>query len=123
MGVRFTPVGSGAKLEEVIATINRNLGRRDRQSVTQTINGPNNSTAVLFGLRQDGTFGLDFNDRDGSKLVSIGQFDFGYGIVLYEKGIPHILIGTAPDDKRMGIWAADTGENVLELLGYNPEEE
>lgn len=117
MGVRFTPIGAGARLEEVIATLNRNLGKFDRESITKTINGPDNTTAVLLGLRTDGTFGLDFNDRNGNKLVSIGQFGFGYGILLYENGIPCILLGSAPDDGRMGFWSASKGKNVLELLG------
>lgn len=92
---RFQPLNPNTSQDDLVAQINRNFNALDAETYTKQIkNGTKD--ALLFGQLPGGIYGLLLYDADG---------------------VPSILIGQAPDDKRMGIWAATAGENVLTLLG------
>ena len=96
MPYRFMTLSAQGVPPNFVAQLNKNLAALDNEAVTKTFNGASGGNSLVLGKLP--------NDR--------------YGLLLYdENGIPNILIGQAPDDGRMGIWVADTGENVLELLG------
>lgn len=92
---RFQPLNPGVSTDDLVAQINRNFMALDAETYTKRIkNG--DKDALLFGQLPGGI----------------------YGLLLYDaNGIPSILIGQAPDDKRMGMWAAAPGQNVITLLG------
>lgn len=95
MPQRFQPLSHEMDMADLVAQINRNFTALDAETYTKQIkNG--SKDAILFGQLPGGI----------------------YGLLLYDtNGIPSVLIGQAPDDKRMGIWAATAGENILTLLG------
>lgn len=116
MANRFPRIGANASLSETIASVNRSLEKLDKETFTKIINGAMGKPAVLDGMRQGGTFGTDYFDL-GDLRISIGQFEWGFGILLCSKtGVPEIFIGMHPVDGHMAIWQAAEGEDVLELL-------
>lgn len=77
-------------------TVNNALRRLEYEQVTKAFKQPGGNSVITGKLPYDG----------------------GYGILIYDSNnVPNILIGSAPDDGRMGIWKAEDGENVLDLLG------
>lgn len=117
MSYRFTPIQQGAGLAQVVAMMNSNFQKLDREAVTKIVKGPNNTTAALFGMRDDGTFGIDFSDKTGVRRASFGQTENGFALVLYDpSGTARILLGNAPDDGRVGEWISKAGIDVIEAL-------
>lgn len=58
--------------------------------------------------------------QPGGYSVITGKLPYpgGYGTLYYDSNnVPRILIGTSPDDGRIGIWTSKAGQNVITLLG------
>lgn len=92
---RFQPLNPETNMSDLVNQINRNFKSLDAETYTKQIKNADKD-AILFGQLPGGI----------------------YGLLLYDvNGIPNILIGQSPDDKRMGIWVAKPGQNVLTLLG------
>jgi hypothetical protein len=118
MSFRFKPIQPSAGFNLALESINKNFQRLDREAVTKIIKGPNNTDAILFGMRSDGTFGIDFKDSTGALRASFGQTGGGFGLIIYDPdGTSRILIGNAPNDGRAGEWISKPGIDVIGLLG------
>lgn len=118
MAYRFNQIQPSAGFDLAIAAINRNFNKLDREAVTKIVKGPNNSNAILFGMRPDGTFGIDFSDANGVLRAQFGQTAKGFGLILYDPdGTSRVLLGNAPNDGRTGEWISLPGNDVLNLLG------
>ena len=116
MSNRFIPL-QGGDIGQLVAGINRNFQKLDREAVTKSIRGPNGSTAVIFGMRPNKTFGLDFRNSKNNLGLALGQTEKGVEILLCNPdGIPWRYIGNHPVDGRPGDWSSPDGVDVLELL-------
>ena len=91
----FVPLPQNASTNDIARVTNRALERLDGESVTKTYRQPGGN-AVITGKLPHGGYGTLYYDADG---------------------VPVILIGQAPGDKRMGIWQVEPGKNVIEELG------
>ena len=91
MPYRFTPIDSNQNTQEALQRINHNFMELDAEAFTKTVaKGGNNQ--ITFGKLQNGR----------------------YGLLIYDGGgMPRILIGQAPRDGRVGVWATKEGFNVL----------
>lgn len=61
-----------------------------------------------------------FRISEGSQdRIIIGRYEQSrYGLIgLDEDGTRRILLGSAPDDGRIGFWISKEGQDVIELLG------
>lgn len=91
----FQPINPQSSQSNAMAQINQNFARLDREAVTKVFKGPNGPRVIQGAL----PYG-------------------GYGILLYDDdGTPRVLIGTAPDDGRIGTWVSKPGQSVITLLG------
>lgn len=91
----FVPLPQGASPDEIAKATNKALERFDGESITKT-----------------------FRQAGGNAVITGRLPGGGYGTLYYDaNGIPSILIGQAPDDKRMGMWQAKPGQNVVTQLG------
>jgi hypothetical protein len=71
-----------------------------------------------FRKLSDGFNPLIFSDGTSNRVV-IGKYQKGqYGIIGTDvDGDRRILIGSAPDDGRIGIWVSKSGVDVIDELG------
>jgi hypothetical protein len=118
MAYRFNQIQPSAGFDLAMAAVNRNFQRLDKEAVTKIVKGPNNTNAILFGLRPDGTFGIDFSDSNGTLRATFGQTAKGFALIIYDPdGTSRVLIGNAPDDGRAGEWISKPGIDVIQALG------
>lgn len=91
----FQPITSNSSDAAKWAQAHKNFAQLDREAVTKVFKGPN-----------------------GPRVIQ-GQLPYGgYGMLLYDDdGTPRVLIGTAPDDGRIGTWVSKPGQSVITLLG------
>lgn len=83
---------------------------------TQTIAGTDGSKITLGSIANSNDFGIAFYDATGNMVGKIvaGTYYFYDPTDSYRN---RIRIGSAPDDKRTGVWVSKTGNNVTSLLG------
>ena len=91
----FVPLPQDASTNDIARVTNKALERFDGESITKTFRQATGN-AVITGRLPYGGYGTLYHDADG---------------------VPVILIGQAPGDKRMGIWQAKPGKNEIEELG------
>lgn len=83
-------------------------------SYQQNVNQFNNIARQLNNEQVTKTF-----KQPGGNAIVTGKLPNGnYGTLIYDStNTPRILIGSSPDDGRMGIWVSKSGQSVISLLG------
>lgn len=124
-GGTLETVAPNASREEQIRVLNDIVARLNDLLKTQSFTDGTNKR-YISGYQQGGWPGGDF----GIKLSAPGHdvtnpdaellysWDFTTNQqVTYTNGIPTVLVGSAPDDGRGGVWSVKSGQNVIEELG------
>lgn len=72
MSYRFQPISAKAKLDQIVAAMNRNFSAIDKEAVTKLIRQSGTTPAMLSGQLPNGTFGQILYDKTGLARIHIG---------------------------------------------------
>jgi hypothetical protein len=112
----FKRINSTTSMPGMVAQINDNFAKLDRESTTKQFKD-NQGNTMLLGNLQDGQFGMSLLDANGSGLFIGLYMENRFAKIAYEDGVPISLDGMAPDDGRIGFWVVEPGQNVITQLG------
>ena len=89
---RYLPLTYPMDQSQLVATLNKNFGELDGETVTKVYKGANNQIAIIEG-----------------KL----PYEGGYGLLIYDSdGDSRVLVGIAPDGS-IGLFVSKTGEDLI----------